>query len=172
MILIPNVLTACNLLLGLAALALGSGGEILSAWWCILAAVFFDGMDGRTARWLRRESTFGRIFDSCADFVSFGCAPAFCSYLLEKDLFPFWATASAWVYLSCAGWRLARFHRLGGHGRTFVGLPTTASAFLYASTAIGLGSWGPAPLIHAAVLPVLSVLMVSRLPVPSFAPAH
>ncbi|MDP7584470.1 MAG: CDP-alcohol phosphatidyltransferase family protein, partial [Verrucomicrobiota bacterium] len=92
---LPNLMTAGNLLCGFLALTFivqvvpdptGSEGLVFSttdiekiknALWLILGAFVFDGLDGRIARLVGKESPFGLQFDSLADIISFGAAPAF-----------------------------------------------------------------------------------------------
>src|SRR5512140_3418753 len=145
---LPNLLTAANLFCGFVALtkiveANIPGGDyqpIKVALGFILLACIFDLFDGRVARMVGVESPFGREFDSLADLVSFGGAPAFLVHrVVLRDVFqgpPGWFIAS--IYLLCGAFRLARFNCLatmsgGGGGKEFLGFPIPAAAGLVAS---------------------------------------
>src|SRR6266446_718082 len=121
--LLPNLMTAGNLFCGFTAtlkilegaLLQGSdpdaAGDLFhTAIWFILAACFFDLLDGRLARLGGHESAFGREFDSLADIVSFGLAPALMVYRIVLQEFPRACWIIAFVYLACGALRLARFN--------------------------------------------------------------
>lgn len=146
---LPNVLTGANLFCGFVALTKivqwdpSSGSrDIKVALVFILLACIFDLLDGRVARMGGADSPFGREFDSLADIISFGVAPAFLVYrIVLKDVFVNhlevgWFIAS--IYLLCGAFRLARFNCLaslagGGGGREFLGFPIPAAAGLVSS---------------------------------------
>src|SRR6266536_6448365 len=121
---LPNLMTGANLFCGFVALtkivewdANGAGyRDIKLALLFILMACFFDLLDGRVARMGGAESPFGREFDSLADIISFGVAPAFLVHrIVLKDVFGLhaelgWFIAS--IYLICGAFRLARFNCL------------------------------------------------------------
>lgn len=148
---LPNLLTAMNLFCGFVALTLivgvrdieaGNLDHIREAIGFILLACIFDLFDGRLARMGGRESPFGREFDSLADLISFGVAPAFLVHrVVLRDVFEYnpeigWFIAS--IYLICGAFRLARFNCLaaaagGGGGKEFLGFPIPSAAGLVAS---------------------------------------
>jgi CDP-diacylglycerol--serine O-phosphatidyltransferase len=150
---LPNLLTGANLFCGFVALtkivsvdktdlALGTFTQIYQALAFILAACIFDLLDGRAARMGGRESPFGREFDSLADLISFGVAPAFLVWrVVLRDVFVEheqigWFIAS--IYLICGAFRLARFNCLAamagtGGGKEFIGFPIPSAAGLVAS---------------------------------------
>jgi len=147
---LPNVLTGANLFFGFVALTKivewdvdsGTYVDIKYALFFILLACICDLLDGRVARMGGAESPFGREFDSLADIISFGVAPAFLVYkIVLRDVFAVhqeigWFIAS--VYLLCGAFRLARFNCLAaqagsGGGREFLGFPIPAAAGLVAS---------------------------------------
>jgi CDP-diacylglycerol--serine O-phosphatidyltransferase len=120
----------------------GSYSDIRYALLFILLACIFDLFDGRVARMGGVESPFGREFDSLADIVSFGAAPAFLVYrVVLKDIFtthPQFGWFIASIYLLCGAFRLARFNCLAaqagsGGGKDFLGFPIPAAAGLVAS---------------------------------------
>src|SRR3954454_8560292 len=147
---LPNLLTAGNLFCGFVALtkiveADVSGGKFADVKWAlvfILLACIFDLFDGRGARMGGVESPFGREFDSLADLISFGVAPAFLVHrVVLKDLvegYPQLGWFIASVYLLCGAFRLARFNCLsamsnGGSSKEFLGFPIPSAAGLVAS---------------------------------------
>jgi CDP-diacylglycerol--serine O-phosphatidyltransferase len=189
---LPNLLTAGNLFCGFVALTkiveadlhTGDYGPIKVALGFILLACIFDLFDGRVARMGGVESPFGREFDSLADLVSFGVAPAFLVHrVVMKDVFGEhveWGWFLASMYLLCGAFRLARFNCLAtmagtGGGKEFLGFPIPSAAGLVASLTLmiiqfnekerSLGNW---KYFLVAVMIFLSVMMVSRVKYPTF----
>ena len=188
---LPNLLTAGNLFCGFVALTKiveadipsGDFSEIRLALFFILLACIFDLFDGRVARMGGVESPFGREFDSLADLISFGVAPAFLVHrVVLRDVFgdhPEWGWFIASIYLLCGAFRLARFNCLathsGGGGKEFLGFPIPSAAGLVASLTLlimqlnehekSLGGW---KYLLVAVLVFLSAMMVSTVKYPSF----
>jgi len=152
-----------------------------TAIWCILGAFVFDFLDGRLARLGGHESPFGREFDSLADIVSFGLAPALMVYRVVLQEFPRACWIIAFVYLACGALRLARFNAAGAkndggnHSNTFTGFPIPAAAGLIASITLFLlwlaegehriGNWRFA---LPPLLLFLSFMMFSHFQYPSF----
>src|SRR6476620_4094452 len=165
---LPNLLTAGNLFCGFVALtkiveadlANGNFLPIKHALGFILLACIFDLFDGRVARMGGVESPFGREFDSLADLISFGAAPAFLvhrvvlRYVFEGHPELGWFIAS--IYLLCGAFRLARFNCLsaqpnGAVSKDFLGFPIPSAAGLVISLTLliiqlnenskGLGYW-------------------------------
>src|SRR6202167_4395704 len=148
---LPSMFTVANLLCGYYAILATLDGRISDfdhAAGAIGIAIVFDSLDGRVARAMGTNSEFGKQFDSLADIVSFGIAPAFLAYAWGIRAL---AAASApeqmhltqlgwligFVYLGCCAWRLARFNIQGmapGGNRYFVGMPTPAAAGMIAAT--------------------------------------
>jgi CDP-diacylglycerol--serine O-phosphatidyltransferase len=190
---LPNLLTAGNLFCGFVALTkiveanlppAGDYSQIKIALGFILLACIFDLFDGRVARMGGIESPFGREFDSLADLISFGAAPAFLVHrVVLKDVFeghPEWGWFIASIYLICGAFRLARFNCLSalgssGSGKEFLGFPIPSAAALVASLTLviiqlyekerSLGSW---KFLLPVVLVFLSAMMVSTVKYPSF----
>jgi CDP-diacylglycerol--serine O-phosphatidyltransferase len=114
--------------------------KFLFACYFIIAAMVFDALDGRLARFTRHTTDFGGQLDSLADVVSFGMAPAFIAILLFKtegpDNLRFFYSRLVWaigaIYFSCAAVRLARFNVSNEHGEqhhfSFLGLPSPGAA--------------------------------------------
>lgn len=194
---LPNLMTAGNLFCGFLALTriVEAGGPnspdfntaIRHALFYILLACIFDLLDGRVARMAGAESPFGREFDSLADIVSFGVAPAFLVHrIVLKPVFVEhpeigWFIASA--YVICGAFRLARFNCLAamsntGGGKHFLGFPIPAAAGMVASLTLLLLWWDEKQFRDVATsswrfaLPVilvfLSAMMVSEVKYPSF----
>ena len=190
---LPNLMTAGNLFCGFVALTKiveassldpNFNSIIRNALFFIFLACLFDLLDGRVARMGGSESPFGREFDSLADLISFGAAPAFLVHrIVLRDFFPArpeigWFIAS--IYLICGALRLARFNCLAampgaGGGKDFMGFPIPAAAGLVASLTLFLmwldekdfstGNWRFA---LPVILLFLSVMMVSEVKYPSF----
>ena len=121
--LLPNLMTAGNLFCGFTATLKILEGALLQsanadlaadrfheAIWFILGAFVFDFLDGRLARLGGHDTVFGREFDSLADIVSFGLAPALMVYRVVLNEFPNACWIIAFVYLACGALRLARFN--------------------------------------------------------------
>jgi CDP-diacylglycerol---serine O-phosphatidyltransferase len=190
---LPNLMTAGNLFCGFLALTKIVEADptsenfihvIHNALFLILLACIFDLLDGRVARMGGNESPFGREFDSLADIVSFGAAPAFLVHrivlagVFEDRPQLGWFLAS--VYLICGAFRLARFNCLaamsgGGGGKEFLGFPIPAAAGLVASLTLFLlwleeKGFSQSKLRFAlpVLLLFLSAMMVSEVRYPSF----
>ncbi len=166
-ILIPNLLTLGNLSCGALAVYFSSKGDLASACVLMACAVILDGLDGWTARRMGQESRFGKIFDSTADFVSFGLSPALVYFNTFRSLDAV-MTAAIVMYILASAIRLVRFSLAdpgmpSEHGNNFKGLPTTASAAVLIFI-IALSKNGANNLLIAPVFLCLSALMLSRIP--------
>ena len=133
--LLPSVLTTFGMFAGFYSIISSINGDFTIAAISILIAMFWDTLDGRVARLTNTQSAFGAEYDSLADLVSLGLAPALLVYqwtLYELGRFGWLA---AFVYLACAALRLARFNTQVGIAdkRYFQGLPSTAAAGVIAS---------------------------------------
>lgn len=195
--LLPNLFTAANLFCGFLAITriveadiaepLVFGRVIREAILYIILACVFDLLDGRVARMGGYESPFGREFDSLADIVSFGVAPAFLVHrVVLRDVFinlPQMGWFIASIYLICGAFRLARFNCLaamnpdGGGGKEFLGFPIPAAAGLVSSLTLFLLWWndkvadfkdGWARYTLPVILVFLSIMMVSQVRYPTF----
>lgn len=174
---LPSLLTTGNLAAGFFAIVKASTGEPLVASYAIFVAAVFDVLDGRAARLLGNESRFGAEYDSIADTVSFGVAPAVIAFHAGGLIELGWAGwVMAFVYTACGSLRLARFNVTTGRFRgRFDGLPSPAAAGMVVSTVWFYGflqSNGielALPAILSAVgLMILGLLMVSPIPYHSF----
>ena len=133
--LLPSVLTTFGMFAGFYSIISSINGDFTIAAISIMIAMMWDTLDGRVARLTNTQSAFGAEYDSLADLVSFGLAPALLVYewsLYELGRFGWLA---AFVYLACAALRLARFNTQVGIAdkRYFQGLPSPAAAGVIAS---------------------------------------
>jgi len=158
--LLPAMMTTANLLCGYYAVVaslVGTPEDFNHAAKAIGIAIVFDSLDGRVARMTGTNTEFGVQFDSLADVVSFGVAPAVLAYawgvrgvmnLASEPLRQLghfgWLCCLA--FLICCAWRLARFNVQGmapGGSKYFVGMPTPAAAGVIASIVHGFRKDGP-----------------------------
>jgi len=171
--LLPTLFTLGNLFCGFVALVMTYHGSLESAAVLIIVAAVLDGLDGRIARLTGTNSEFGKQFDTLADLVSFGVAPALLAYrwaLLSLDRLG-WLLA--FLFVVCAAMRLARFNlrTTVADTRYFAGLPSPSAGAAVACAVIAL----PRPpeslgftVTAGALLAALGWLMVSRLRYRSF----
>ena len=194
---LPNLMTGANLFCGFVALTkivqwddkTGNYHDIKLALLFILLACIFDLLDGRVARMGGHESPFGREFDSLADVISFGAAPAFLVHRIVlagvfHDLQQIgWFISS--IYLLCGAFRLARFNCLAaqagtGGGKEFLGFPIPAAAGMVSSLTLFMiwlaekgwleerferSKWR---FLLPALMLFLSLMMVSEVKYPTF----
>jgi CDP-diacylglycerol--serine O-phosphatidyltransferase len=171
---IPNVLTLLALCAGMSAIRYAVIGKFEAAVIAIIIAGILDGLDGRMARLLKANSSFGAQLDSLSDFLSFGAAPAIVLY--------FWTLAQlgalGWVialfFAACCALRLARFNtqldvELPPYAYNFfTGVPAPAGAGLVIITMFIAFEWGDAvarsPWLNAVIVAATAALMVSRVP--------
>ncbi len=132
--LLPNAFTTANLFAGFYAVVQAMNGYFEIAAIAIFLAMVFDGMDGRVARLTNTQSAFGEQYDSMADIISFGVAPAFVMYVWALQDLGRWGWLAAFVYVVGAALRLARFNTniATVDKRFFQGLPSPAAAALIA----------------------------------------
>lgn len=186
--LLPNLFTAANFLLGVRAITLViiDDPNYRLAAYCLFLAMIFDVFDGLLARMTNTVSRFGMEFDSLADVVSFGVAPAAMVYRCSLALYDI----SPWrrfghvgffivaIYAGCAALRLARYNsRIEDESKSFSGIPSPGAAGLIASYFLlvtsrtfpdGLAEW-----LNMFILPLMTaavgLLMVStvRYPAPA-----
>ena len=108
--LLPNLFTTAALFCGFYAVVSGMHGKFENAAIAIFVAMIFDSLDGRVARLTNTQSKFGAEFDSLADMVSFGVAPALVMFSWALSGLGKFGWACAFVYVACAALRLARFN--------------------------------------------------------------
>lgn len=179
--LLPNLFTTGGLFGGFFAIIAASQGRIEAACVAIFVAAILDGLDGRVARLTNTQSEFGVQYDSLADLVSFGMAPAMLMYhwaLLSLRLDGVTQGKIGWLgaflYAACAALRLARFNSQVAvvDKRWFIGLASPAAAGLVASAvwvSHEFGWTGEELRYPALALTVIAgLLMVSRIRYNSF----
>lgn len=160
-----NLLTCGTLASGFLALILAEQGEFAWAAGCVGAAAVFDSVDGLVARLTKSDGAFGSQLDSLADLVSFGVAPALVVYLSTLQSLPVAGVAACLAFVLCGGWRLARFQVAEESRSRFVGLSIPPAGLI----TVGLAVVDPPRGLTLALVGVLSLLMVSRLPFPTLA---
>ncbi len=197
---LPNLLTTFNLVCGILATLLAienySSGQAtrledyaVSAW-LLLAAMLFDFLDGKVARWTNAVSDFGVKIDSLSDFVSFGIGPVVIAYTaLLPATSPAIQIGACFLFLLAGAFRLARFNtecETGGGQQYFCGLPIPAASALICTVVLMSSepAWAGAPplvgqslsplppamasTLSAFLLVALAGLMMSRIPFPAF----
>lgn len=174
--LLPTLFTVGNLFCGYSSIVLAATGAIAQAAVLIVVAGVLDGLDGRVARLTGTTSDFGVEFDSLADIVSFGVAPAILAYHWALRPLGRVGWTVAFIFVVCAAMRLARFNIQTGRGdkRFFAGLPSPPAAGVLACIAFAFPA-GPLAdpvrwkLVLAAIMVVtVALLMVSRFRYRSF----
>jgi CDP-diacylglycerol--serine O-phosphatidyltransferase len=160
-----NLITSCHLAAGFVALVLLEQGEFAWAAGCVAVAAVCDSIDGLVARLTDSECEIGSELDSLADLVSFGVAPALAVYLSSLYTLPVLGIAACLAFVLAGGWRLARFQVEVESRHRFVGLPIPPAGLIVAV----LAAVDPPRGVPLAIVAILSLLMVSRLPVPTLA---
>lgn len=180
---IPNSFTALSLLLGLASIITSQVGDLELAAWMIVWCGLLDTMDGVSARVLKATSDFGAEFDSMADLVSFGVAPAVLIFNLglqyggvELESGQFWVLLVACgVFVLAGALRLARYNLTSEipHGGWFIGIPITAAGGGLISSMVivmirydDISTVLPLHLYLPILMFILGILMVSRIRFP------
>ena len=174
--LLPNVLTTFGLFSGFFAIILATKGQFTESAIAIFAAMLWDGLDGRVARLTNTQSDFGAQFDSLADMVSFGVAPAMLVYFWMFSDIGKVGWIGSFVYVAGAALRLARFNTQIGIAdkRYFQGLPSPAAAALIAGMVSTKEMIGPVAYDSALIciswiiLVGAGILMVSNIRYYSF----
>ncbi|MDR2735854.1 MAG: CDP-diacylglycerol--serine O-phosphatidyltransferase [Puniceicoccales bacterium] len=197
--LLPNFFTASNLFFGFAAIIRCIQAKYTAATpsvshqyytqavWLVLFAALADALDGRVARLGKRESLFGMEFDSIADMVSFGVAPALMVFFLILSptegltIFRQIGWLIGFVYLLCAGIRLARFNVITHpllpqdeakkSSKDFLGLPVPAAAGAIVSIVMIINTYELSNGFLITLPPLMlliAYLMVSTITFPSF----
>lgn len=177
--LLPNLFTTSALLAGFYSIILANNGDYSHAGIAILVAMILDGFDGRVARMTNTSTAFGAEYDSMADMISFGMAPAYLMYTwslssLKEAQFAQLGWVIAFVYTACCALRLARFNVAVGTAdkRFFQGLACPASAAILASfvwVMTGFGIDGPDTVVVSSIMTLASgILMVSTFTYYSF----
>ncbi|MBV5278108.1 MAG: CDP-diacylglycerol--serine O-phosphatidyltransferase [Campylobacteraceae bacterium] len=130
----PNLFTAASAFLGVVSILASAGGQFEKAAVFILLALIFDGLDGRVARMTNSTSKFGAEFDSLADIVAFGVAPAMLFYFSIGHMYGKLGSLLCAMYVVFGAIRLARFNVMIGVSEpsVFIGVPIPTAAVVVA----------------------------------------
>jgi CDP-diacylglycerol--serine O-phosphatidyltransferase len=179
--LLPNLLTTGCLFSGFYAVVAAIDKHFDHAGMAVFAAMIFDTLDGRIARLTRTESAFGKEYDSLADMVAFGVAPAIVAYqwgvVRIMEYGHHWGRfgwLACFFYAVAAALRLARFNARSASAdkRFFEGLPSPSAAAIVAAFVWFFSDWHEPRLVGLiaafAVTATAGALMVSSFGYPSF----
>jgi CDP-diacylglycerol---serine O-phosphatidyltransferase len=171
--LLPSMFTMGNMFCGYCCIVYAIRGEFATAAPFIGFAMVLDMLDGRVARMTGATSDFGIEFDSLADVVSFGMAPALLAFMWGLQPLGRIGWAASFLFVAAAAVRLARFNIQSGSQdkRYFVGMPSPAAAAVPAATVFAYPVGFQMPVHAIAVLAMVVVpalLMVSTIRFRSF----
>jgi len=161
--LLPSMFTMANMFCGYACIVHSMRGELKSAALFIGFAFVLDALDGRIARMTGTTSAFGLEFDSLADVVSFGVAPAILSFQWGLQPLGRIGWAAGFLFVAAAAVRLARFNIQSSGSqdkRYFVGLPSPTAAAIPAATVFAFPEGFRT---NAEALPVLAMVIIPAL---------
>ncbi len=169
----PNLFTAASAFLGVIGVIASSNGQFEKAAIYILLSLVLDGLDGRVARLTHTTSKFGAEFDSLADVVAFGVAPAMLFYFSVGYQFGKLGSLVSALYVVFGAIRLARFNVMSGVSEpsVFIGIPIPGAAVVLTMWILAYLKY---PFMHGLEiamligLVILSFLMVSNIRYPSF----
>ena len=170
---LPNLFTAASIFFGVISIISTLNGNFTKAIIFIFLSLVFDGLDGRVARLTNTASKFGVEFDSLADIIAFGVAPAFLFYIVIGNEFGRVGSLLTAIYIIFGAIRLARFNVTTGtyDPSVFIGLPIpTAAIWLAVMVGIYLeySFFMNLQVLYLVAVGVISVLMVSNVRFPSF----
>jgi CDP-diacylglycerol--serine O-phosphatidyltransferase len=171
---LPNLITTASLFAGFYAIIEAIHGRFEVAAVAVLVSLVLDGLDGRVARMTHSASSFGVQYDSLADLVAFGVAPALIVYFWTLQPYGRYGWVAAFLFVVCGALRLARFNVQIGEmdPRYFNGLPIPAAATMVAMSILmyyELGEWPPNRDKYILfMIYILSFLMVSNIKYYSF----
>ena len=187
-VVLPSLFTIANMAFGFFSIISASERNYVPAAWFIIASYVMDMLDGRVARLVHGESSFGVEIDSLSDWMSFGIAPAYLMYNFMLKDYGFWGAPVAFFYILCGALRLARFNLKAHFGESskmyFQGLPIPAAAGILSSFVLaysmleaggGVRSFqlvmNQMPFVYGItpfIMLALSLLMVSSVPYAAF----
>lgn len=175
---LPNLFTTGALFAGFYAVIAAMRGDFESAPIAILFALIFDGLDGRVARLTNTSSKFGAEYDSLADMVSFGVAPALVMFSWGLGELGKFGWSAAFIYVACAALRLARFNTQieSSDKNVFTGLASPAAAAIIAGGVwvchdlgwVGSGIPGEVAVLAGLLTATVGFLMIANFPYASF----
>jgi CDP-diacylglycerol---serine O-phosphatidyltransferase len=179
---LPNAITLVNLACGVLGICAVFLGQVHLLPWLVGLALLADFLDGYLARALKASSELGLQLDSLADLVTFGVLPGMILFYMGTDRLentqtiaaPGWAYA-ALLYPVFAAYRLGKFNIDTRQSENFLGMPTPAGGMLvlgllqsYLQEASSIANWLQCPLNIAKIAVILSVLMITEIPMLSF----
>ena len=170
---LPNLFTTAGLFAGFYAIMQARLGGFEAACLAIYGAMLMDIVDGRLARLTNTQSEFGSEYDSLADMVSFGVAPAMVMYEFALINLERYALLPAFIYVACAALRLARFNVAKvSDKKFFIGVPSPGAAAMMASVIWVCVDYQISPKgyegVFATLLVLLGLAMVSNIKYRSF----
>ena len=171
---LPNLFTSASLFCGFYSIIASFKEYFVPASVAILFSVVFDGLDGRIARLTNTTSKFGAEYDSLADVIAFGVAPALLAYSWSLSIYGKLGWIVAFLFVLCGALRLARYNIQIGliESNVFNGLPIPAAASVVATTVIFFdwtGAEGKFQNVFIMIfIIILSLLMVSSVKYYSF----
>ncbi|MDE5926468.1 MAG: CDP-diacylglycerol--serine O-phosphatidyltransferase, partial [Helicobacter sp.] len=132
---LPNLFTGASIYIGILAVSYAFVGRFELACWLVLVSLIFDGLDGRVARLTGTTSKFGVEFDSLADVVAFGVAPAMILFFYGGFHYGKFGVVVAGLYVVFGAIRLARFNVTtnSNEPNVFIGLPIPSAAVFVVS---------------------------------------
>ena len=171
---IPNLFTATSAFMGVLSIIASSKGEFEKAVYLILISLIFDGLDGRVARLTKTTSKFGAEFDSLADLVAFGVAPAMLFYFDIGLHYAKIGSLLSALYVLFGAIRLARFNvtNPSNEPSVFIGVPIPTAAVFISIWILFFEKYhllkDRASFIILIFIALISILMVSNIRYPSF----
>jgi CDP-diacylglycerol--serine O-phosphatidyltransferase len=174
---LPNLFTAASIFTGVVAIVAAIHGQYEKSAWLIFLSLLFDGLDGRVARLTHTTSRFGVEFDSLADIVAFGVAPAVLLYLFAGEAFGRFGVLVMALFVIFGAIRLARFNVMSPNTdpTVFIGVPIPTAAIFVAIWVLMYLRYEPLRHYDALLLLAtlgISFLMVSNIRYPSFKKIH
>lgn len=170
---LPNLFTAASIFSGIFSMISAVNGNFEKAAWLIMLSLIFDGLDGRVARLTNTCSKFGVEFDSLADMVAFGVAPALLMYLFVGHEFGRFGVVASALFVIFGAIRLARFNvmTVSSEPSVFIGVPIPTAAVFISLLVLLFQKYGfhdEYGLVIMFLSILVSLLMVSNIRYPSF----
>lgn len=172
---LPNLFTTGSLFTGFLAIVWAAQGNYEGSAMAILVSALLDGLDGKVARLTNTSSEFGVQYDSLADLVAFGAAPAFLAYAWHLKIYEMTGIAVAFLFMACGALRLARFNittnvtpKKYSVGNTITASGCTMATFVFFMPFVPKMLEPAVPGFLLAMTMILAVLMVSKVRYYSF----
>jgi CDP-diacylglycerol--serine O-phosphatidyltransferase len=170
---LPNLFTAASIFSGIFSIISAVNGNFEKAAWLIMLSLIFDGLDGRIARLTNTCSKFGVEFDSLADMVAFGVAPALLMYLFIGHEFGRFGIVASALFVIFGAIRLARFNvmTVSSEPSVFIGVPIPTAAVFVSLLVLLFQKYNfhsEYGLIIICLSILVSILMISNIRYPSF----